>query len=131
MATLENLATLEKLEKVEKELKKEKLEKVEKEKLEKEKENLVKTLNTLLEKTGVEKGLFWYEYSDSNKTLHFNKKAIENLNNKGFKLPDNIVKNKYINYIKNTSCFNMVEKLFTIYSDSFTVKEKLEKEKEN
>ena len=128
MTTLENLETLEKLEKVETLLKKENLEKVEKEKLEKEKENLVKTLNTLLEKTGVEKGLYWYTLSNNNKTLHFNKKAVENLENKGFTLPPQIVKNKYINYIKNTPCFNTVEKLFSIYSDLFTIKENLEKE---
>jgi len=122
------MVTLEKLEKVEKLLKKENLEKVEKEKLEKEKENLVKTLNTLLEKSSVEKGLYWYSISNSNKTLHFNKKAVENLESKGFTLPPQVVKNKYINYLKNTQCFNTVEKLFSIYSDLFTVKENLEKE---
>lgn len=127
MATLENLDVLEKLEKVENLLKKENIEKVEKEKLEKEKENLVKTLNVLLEKTGTEKGLYYYDYSNNNKTLHFNKKALDNLNSKGFTLPENIVKNKYINYLKNTQCFNTVEKLFSIYSDLFTLKENIEK----
>lgn len=120
------MENLENLEKVENLLEKEKVEE-KKIELEEKRENLVEKINTLLKECSVEKGLYWYSYSKNNKTLHFNKASVENLQDYGFILPEKVVNRKYINYIQNPSTFNIVEKIFSLYNNSFQLKEELEK----
>ena len=129
MDKLENLENLEKLEKLEKQLKNEKLEKSEKEKLEKEKENIINIINTTLVKTSKVKGLFWVVFSKNNKTLYFNTTTLENLHTKGFNLPEKIENQKYINFQKTPKSYNMLEKIFSIYSEDFAQREKIENQK--
>lgn len=126
---MDKLENLEKLEKIEKQLKNEKLEKSEKEKLEKEKENLVSIINATLEKTSKVKGLYWIVFSKNNKTLYFNTTTLENLHAKGFNLPEKIEKQKYINYQKTPKSYNMLEIIFSIYSEDFAQREKIENQK--
>lgn len=117
---------LENLEKVENLLEKEKVEE-KKIELEEKRENLVEKINTLLKECSVEKGLYWYVYTKNNKTLHFNKASVENLQEYGFILPEKVASRKYINYVQNPSTFNIVEKIFSLYKNSFQLKEELEK----
>ena len=123
---MENLENLEKLEKVENLLEQEQEEK-KKIELEEKRENLVEKINTQLKECSIEKGLYWYSYSKNNKTLHFNKASMENLQEYGFILPEKVASRKYINYVQNPSTFNIVEKLFSLYNTSFQLKEELEK----
>ena len=120
---MENLENLEKLEKL---LEKENLEKSEKEKLEKEKENLVEKINTQLKESSVEKGIYYITFSKNNKTLHFNKACLENLEKHGITLDEKNTSRKYINYIQNPVNYNIVEKLFSIYKNDFQLKENLD-----